>query len=79
MSPRRHREPEVLFLTRFEPRQQSQRIVTLDAREIVCRKTDPHNAFSRFGEGHEGPVDEFATAKASKFNKVQHFQGAGGL
>ena len=53
VSPQGQREPEVLVLTCFEPRQQSQRIVTADAIEIVCRKTEPHNAFSRFGEGHE--------------------------
>ena len=56
MSPQGQREPEVLVLTCFEPRQQSQRIVTADALEIVCRKTELHNAFSRFGEGHEGII-----------------------
>ena len=33
MSPQGQREPEVLVLTCFEPRQQSQRIVTADALE----------------------------------------------
>ena len=56
MSPRGQREPEVLVLTCFEPRQQSQRIVTADALEIVCRKAELPNAFSRFGEGDEGII-----------------------
>ena len=56
MSPRGQREPEVLVLTCFEPRQQSQRIVTADALEIACRKAELPNAFSRFGEGHEGII-----------------------
>jgi len=56
LSPQGQREPEVLILTCFEPRQQSQRIVTADSLEIVHRKTELHNAFSRFGEGYEGII-----------------------
>ena len=51
------REPGVLVaLTCFEPWQQSQRIVTADALEIVCRKTELHDTFSGFSEGDEGIV-----------------------